>query len=73
MFYRWCKWHSKVYSLYLQVVTLLKPDCREFGQPRPDVQLHVLPNYRTAGVDESGSTEAQLTKVQSGAVQVLHE
>jgi methylcytosine dioxygenase len=32
------------------VVTLLKPENREFGKPHTDRQLHVLPNYRIADV-----------------------
>ena len=60
-----------MYFCQFQVVTLLKPENREFGVPRNDRQLHVLPNYRMADVDECGSREAQVEKVRSGAVEVL--
>jgi methylcytosine dioxygenase len=52
-------------------VTLLKPENREFGAPRNDQQLHVLPNYRMSDVDEFGSGEAQIEKVRSGAAEIL--
>jgi hypothetical protein len=55
------------------VVTLLKPENREFGKPHTDRQLHVLPNYRVASVDEFGSRAGQLQKVKNGAVEVLQE
>jgi len=55
------------------VVTLLKPENREFGKPHTDRQLHVLPNYRVASVDEFGSREGQLQKVRNGGVEILHE
>ena len=55
------------------VVTLLKPENREFGKPHSDRQLHVLPNYRVASVDEFGSREGQFQKIKNGAVEVLHE
>ena len=52
-------------------MTLLKPENRQIGQNRSDRQLHVLPNYRTADVDEYGSREGQLQKVKSGAIEIL--
>ena len=55
------------------VVTLLKPENREFGKPRSDRQLHVLPNYRAADVDENGSREGQLKKIKSGGFEALNE
>ena len=35
--------------IILKVITLLKPENREFGKPKTDRQLHVLPNYRMSG------------------------
>lgn len=55
------------------VVTLLKPENREFGKPHTDRQLHVLPNYRVASVDEFGSREGQLQKIKNGGVEILNE
>ena len=52
-------------------MTLLKPENREFGQERTDRQLHVLPNYRAADVDEDGSRERQMQKIKSGAAEIL--
>lgn len=54
-------------------MTLLKPENREFGQKRTDRQLHVLPNYRAADVDEYGSQEGQIQKIKSGALEILDE
>lgn len=44
---------------------------RGFDKPTDDEQLHVLPHYVLAGVDECGSVEGQRNKVESGAVEIL--
>jgi hypothetical protein len=59
-------------STIFQIVTLLK-EIRQLGSVRSDRQLHVLPNYRAANVDESGSREAQTRKIQSGALEIIQE
>ena len=46
---------------------------RGFHKPSDDEQLHVLPHYILANVDEYGSVDGQQSKVVSGAVEVLNK
>lgn len=55
--------------IYSQVTTLTRH--RGFHKPTDDEQLHVLPHYILAQVDEYGSVEGQRNKVESGAVEIL--
>ena len=48
------------------IVTLLKPENRDFRQKPDDEQLHVLPHYRPDDTDEFGNVEGQQAKIQSG-------
>ena len=48
------------------IVTLLKPENRDFRQKPDDEQLHVLPHYRPDDTDEFGNVEGQQAKMQSG-------
>ncbi|KAK7507339.1 hypothetical protein BaRGS_00001274, partial [Batillaria attramentaria] len=52
------------------VVTLTKH--RGLSKP-DDEQLHVLPLYVMDNTDEYGSIDAQMAKVQSGALEILHD
>jgi hypothetical protein len=55
------------------VVTLTKPENRGFATTTapPDEQLHVLPHYAPAGVDEHGSRQGFYESVNAGGLQIL--
>ena len=53
------------------MVTLTKPENRQFGVKPDDEQLHVLPHYAPDETDELGSADAQKDKVRQGAIEVL--
>ncbi len=57
--------------VFLQVLTLSKPEHREFGCKPDDEQLHVLPHYAPDETDETGSTDGQQKKVEEGALEIL--
>ena len=64
-----------VFSSLIQVVTLTKPEIREFGCVRSDEQLHVLPNYRVLEkrkpADPFSSQDDD--NARSAGVQILNE
>ncbi len=53
------------------VVTLTKPENRQVVVKPDDEQLHVLPHYGVDLTDEHGSAEGQMSKVRTGALEVL--
>ncbi|XP_077999335.1 methylcytosine dioxygenase TET3-like isoform X2 [Glandiceps talaboti] len=54
------------------LLTLTKDENRTIKKaPETDEQLHILPMYRVAPVDEFGSAEGQQEKVRNGSLEVL--